>query len=104
MTGDDTERLKQFFKQQLRLLRGARRLAEKLRPSTPEAIDQRWQEQQLQWEAEDELDREEEAAAVKRRQQESVAPVDPPAPEPELKEASDEETRQAIRLVLLPVS
>jgi hypothetical protein len=99
MTGDDTERRKQFLKQQLRMQRDLRRLGEKLRPSTPAAIDQRWKDQQLRWEAEDELDREEEEAAVKRRQQESVAPVDPLPPESELKEASDEDTRDAIRTV-----
>ena len=113
MTGDDTERRKQFLKQQLRTQRDARRLGEKLRPSTPEAIDQRWKDQQLRWEAEDELDREEEAAAVKRRQQElRQEPANPPTPEqqpttadppplsvlePELSEASDAETGNAIK-------
>jgi hypothetical protein len=118
---DDTERRKQFLKQRLRMLRGARRLAEKLRPSTPEAIDQRWKDQQLRWEVEDELDREEEAAVVKRRQLEAEAQQesavndphspeapqtadDPPPVESKLKEASDDETRAAVRAIYKPCS
>jgi hypothetical protein len=101
MTDDDTERRKQFLKELSRTQWDLRRLGEKLRPSTPEAIDERWRDQQARWEIEDELDREEEAAAAKRRQQESAASpaVDPPSPEPELTEATDEETRVALRTV-----
>jgi hypothetical protein len=105
VTGDDTERRKQFLKQQLSMLRGARRLAEKLHPSAAEAVDQRWKEQQLRWEVEDELDREEEEAAVKRRQQEAEAQpesakVDPPSSE--LSDATDDEIRAVLRPIYRP--
>jgi hypothetical protein len=97
MTDDDAERQKQFLKQLLRTQRDLRRAAEKLRPSTPEAVDQRWKEQQLRWAVEDELDREEEEAAATRRQQESAAPaIDPPSPEPELREAPEPVIRSAV--------
>jgi hypothetical protein len=119
MTGDDTERRKQFLKLVLRNQLDMRRLGEKLRPSTPEAVDQRWKDQLQRWEVEDELYREAEEAAkrspqesaasppaidppqaeeaAKRSQQESAA--SPPAidpPEAELREAPEAEIRQAI--------
>ena len=99
MTGDETERekRKQYLKDLLRTQRAMRQHLKAVR--RPEWVRDFYRDADLRWEAEQELDREEAEAAVKRRQQEVEAPVDPLSPKLELREAKDEEIRNAVRTV-----
>jgi hypothetical protein len=89
----EREKRKQYLKDLLRTGRAMRQRLETIR--RPRWLQDIYQDAELRWEAEQELDREE--AAAKRREQESAASpvVDPP--QPELREATDDEILDVLR-------